>query len=56
MLVAIAALGLAGATRYSLDAVLGSGDGAALFLAVVVVGGLVTAGAAMAVQGARRIG
>lgn len=54
LLVAVTALGLAGATRYSIDAALGLGDSALLFIVLTLVGGLVTAGAAMAPQGTRR--
>ncbi len=55
LFVVLAVLGLAGATRYSVDGALGIGWGAGAFLAMLVVGGLVTAGAAVTQQGARRI-
>ena len=54
LLVAVAALGLAGATPYSIDFALGLGDSALLFIVLTVIGGLVTAGAAMATQGTHR--
>ena len=47
-------LGLARPSAYSVDAALGFGGGAVLCLAVLAIGALVTVGAGMATQGARR--
>lgn len=54
LFVVLVLLGLVRPSVYSVDAVLGFGGGALLFLVVLVVGGLVTAAAGMAAQGARR--
>lgn len=54
LFVVLAMLGLARSSVYSVDAALGFGGGALLFLVVLVVGGILTAAAGMAAQGARR--
>ena len=54
LFIVLCVLGLAGTTLYSIDAVLGFGDGAALFLALLALGAVVTAGAALVEQRAGR--
>lgn len=54
LFVVLCALGLAGTTVYSVDAVLGFGGGAGLFLALLVLGAVVTAAAARLEQRAGR--
>jgi putative oxidoreductase len=54
LFVVVAVLGLARPTAFSVDAALGFGGSAALFLAVLAIGAAVTAAAAMAAEGARR--
>lgn len=55
LLLVVCVLGLMGTTPDSLDATLGIGWGPLAFLAILLAGGLVTAGAAMAEQGSRRV-
>lgn len=54
LFIVLVMLGLARPSVYSVDAALGFGGGALLFLAVLVVGAVATVAAGMAAQGARR--
>lgn len=54
LFVVLVMLGLARPAMYSLDEALGIGGGAPLFIAVLAIGGVATAAAGMATQGARR--